>query len=617
MKSFVQVLILSILLYLPNTFAQDVLARKNLSCSFKGTDVLFINGILTAKEESFAAIQQLSKMKLDFLDKQAFNNPAIKSVGFQDSYNYSAGITTTHLDLFESIAQKLRVLTGLNISQTYSFVYYVLTSPIRFSEAFVAKALGISMESARLLIKLTPLEIPDTLIKDYVNRQLSQLQSDTLDAKEKMALSLLGNKKLILVTHSQGNLFANDIMTDYYNGEVLNAQSTPATFSKFKSVFANVNVAPPAFPVAENYFIVLNDEDFIRYTFNLSYSTFPFFLDPVLLRDSRGILDHYIDHGFLTTYLNIHEIPSLTLDPTSLPQLRKHTLQTIVDAASSLESNCPIAKIKYAIDSSNKLKVVFDATDPLDSDLRGVVYDWDFGDGTKAKGDFKIIEHTFPNENTYEVKLRITDEIETDFEEPARSNVIVFLESQTSQGCQYVYDSIKHPGRFHRNPDGSQGGFVQSGATVDSSVTLSRNVEVCGSSRLIGSTSIKSGFSTNHSYILNSTIEDSYIETVNVLIEDSRIKTVTISSLQSGSRFIMKDSIVERSFFSDFGTLEMSGAGNIGTEMYNIHFSGWYFSAFRFQSGNQQITAMFSQFGSLEYYPEASWPVKFGGSGLP
>lgn len=72
----------------------------------------------------------------------------------------------------------------------------------------------------------------------------------------------------------------------------------------------------------------------------------------------------------------------------NLSALRDFTLQSIVDLASSLDSNCPKAVINY---TKNNLVVNFDSTNPEDPDVAGLTYSWNFGDGQTANTTSKTL----------------------------------------------------------------------------------------------------------------------------------------------------------------------------------------------------------------------------------
>ena len=90
----------------------------------------------------------------------------------------------------------------------------------------------------------------------------------------------------------------------------------------------------------------------------------------------------------------------------NLSALRDFTLQSVVDLASALDSNCPKAVINY---TKNNLVVNFDSTDPEDPNASGLTYSWNFGDAQTANTTSKTLSHNYSVAGTYNVSLTATD----------------------------------------------------------------------------------------------------------------------------------------------------------------------------------------------------------------
>lgn len=527
-----------LLLNLSFTTYADVLETQGQTCSFRGTDVIFINGILTNSDAAFLTIDEISfSISNDLLEERKILPKPYAVVSYIRSYNHTKG---AFWDLHESTIQKLKNLTGLTYDQAYTFTFYYYTTQKRLTESFLAKITGVPQPLVSLaltiLTNLSTKENSISLSESLINQHLK----DTTKLKRHLADSLLNYKKVVLISHSQGNLFANDVIKDFENGELLlSTTNQQGPFSKFKKFFTNVLVAPPAAPEAENFKIVLNNEDIINYFAPFTASTFKNFTEPLIIRDTRWF-DRILDHGILTTYLNVQNITSLPLDYTNLPELRKFTLQSIVDSTGMLESTCPFAKINFTVDPTTPLKVKFDSTDPLDRGLNGAVYEWNFGDGTVIEDtDSKTIEHTFASANNYEVKLRVTDKVNNDFGVQAQEKAIISLISDSVLGS-----CGSEKGKYRLNPDGIKGGFVSNLALVEDQVYIDSTASVCGFSVVSKFSNIKSAVKITNSKLSNVQI----IGSVGLNISNSNLLDSTFTSLTSGN--ILSSRIITSHFKS-------------------------------------------------------------------
>jgi len=113
---------------------------------------------------------------------------------------------------------------------------------------------------------------------------------------------------------------------------------------------------------------------------------------------SEAVVNHsYLLAGSYTAVLTVTDNSGLT-----------HTDSVIVVAADQNES--PVANIAVSTGSgAMPLGVVFDASASVDPDGQLVSYDWDFGDGQTSQGI--SVEHTFLTAGTFQVTLRVTDDL--------------------------------------------------------------------------------------------------------------------------------------------------------------------------------------------------------------
>jgi hypothetical protein len=323
--------------------------------------------------------------------------------------------------------------------------------------------------------------------EEIMKQELSRLTLDTNGLKKEISKTLLNNRKLILFSESQGNLFVSKSIQDFKDGELLETTQggmvKTGSYHSFEHVVGQVLAATPIDSVVAKHKIVLNDEDIIRWTYvGVPAATFNNFEDPV--NDPRHPLDHYVDHFVDGTYLNFYGKDPLD----SLAQLREFTLQSVIDVAGKLESNCPKAVINYRVD---KLNVSFDATDPLNPEepnSSDLIYKWDFGDFTSILTQSVLTQHAYPNTGVYTVKLVLEGSDGTVFDELATASKRLSLQ-ETIFGCAYLGKPAVQ-GALHINSDGTKGGFVDYLANVDKTVYLDPQVQVCGKSSITGGTKI-------------------------------------------------------------------------------------------------------------------------------
>lgn len=90
---------------------------KELSCSQKGTDIIFVNGVSWAKEVAAGILVD------DIIPKLSTNHLDSKSVvSYKHSYNTSNGFLR---DLLESAAQKISTTYGLDFNLAFVAAYFI------------------------------------------------------------------------------------------------------------------------------------------------------------------------------------------------------------------------------------------------------------------------------------------------------------------------------------------------------------------------------------------------------------------------------------------------------------------------------------------------------------
>lgn len=391
-----------------------VLISKKLSCSQNGTDIIFINGISWGRDDVMDILHKKIERSIpkNYLDE---SKSAENHVGFSYSYNHTDGFLR---DMLESAVQKIS--QNYNISADHAFVaaYYFTYKGIVAAEfigsIFDTRAISFSELSDFLISYFSPTTLGN-MIKNSSN--LNSL--DTINLKNSISKSLLGGKKLILITESQGNFFAKQAILDFQNGENLRLENKIGQINDYFGIIGQLQIAPPTMAALPKNKVVLNDKDIINLVFfERPDSNFNLVLPVPDLRGDK--VDRFANHYITSTYLN-----SESMTTGNLSALREFTLQSVVDLASKLESNCFNAVIDYEIDN---LTVNFDSTDPENPEATGLTYHWNFGDGRTLITRSKTISHSYREGGVYRVSLIVSDE----FGETDSANVELLIEDVPS-----------------------------------------------------------------------------------------------------------------------------------------------------------------------------------------
>lgn len=168
------------ILFLNFAFAEE----KSLSCSKGGLEIIYVNGIYNSEEET-----ENSSEAVDVLvqrDKERFD---VKSVNVTHSYNRSEGFIR---DVIQLLSQKLA-----QDKATASRASYLIPLFFFLRSEFVK-------------------QVPQNIVNEILDEQMKLIaeqayhsQVDKFALAQKVKQSLDSNKKVILISHSQGNLYVN------------------------------------------------------------------------------------------------------------------------------------------------------------------------------------------------------------------------------------------------------------------------------------------------------------------------------------------------------------------------------------------------------------------------
>lgn len=279
-----------------------------LKCSKNGTAIVYINGFGNTKDdlrESYLAVWGIAGDLASSIDRDS-STPPKSNLYYDFQYNHTTGLIT---DLLEAFGQKWRAAVGNK------------TDPYKVWSKYL-----------RLYKFPSTITDPDIILQlkfdlDRVVENLSQLPpvaQDTIALAQKVGGYLVAGKKTVLVSHSQGNLFSNEMY------RVL--QQRPEAASKLQ-FYSNLMVATPA---NSNYsggpWITLSEDAVIKpFGLNANYE---------LIQTPFGM-----NHGFYEIYLS--SVLQATFKPvsSSFPFIQSGTMEQIftgnlIETAKLLESNC-------------------------------------------------------------------------------------------------------------------------------------------------------------------------------------------------------------------------------------------------------------------------------------
>lgn len=286
---------------------------EELKCSKNGTAIVFINGVKNdegAAELNFLETRRIAKQNASFIDSP----DGLIIPDFQ--YNRSEGLG---LDLIESGAQKFRALLPNSINPYKEWSRYLRLGTLSTS---------ITNEQLKTTLKS---QLNALLVS---TGSLSPVAQDVISLSQLIGGYLTANRKTILVSHSQGNLLANeayqvlqssgvqDKLKYYKNLMVASVANSNASQGPWISGQFDVMVTLTPFTLTPNY----EASDLIEF-FNFLSADLP------------------LMHGFLEIYTN----PSLQGlyddNDTTIPYVQSGSMEQIftgnlIETAKLLESNC-------------------------------------------------------------------------------------------------------------------------------------------------------------------------------------------------------------------------------------------------------------------------------------
>ncbi len=211
---------------------KSVLAQEQpVICDGKDTAIFYVNGIMNTKKEAKENLNELKDSLFQKVSTGQLTQAQFDAMEFDIAYNPSAGLMR---DLTEALANKLEE----SVETVWTFAWEIVLS--------VPEALTLIDEEIKndILTKVTAATVGLVINPDDLGNHLAKYRN-----------SHLQGKKVIMVSHSQGNFFANAAF------DVLEAESQQEGSTLDIFGFGIVSVATPAGTVAVGNRYSTFDED--------------------------------------------------------------------------------------------------------------------------------------------------------------------------------------------------------------------------------------------------------------------------------------------------------------------------------------------------------------------
>ena len=316
----------------------STLTFANVKCSKNGTNLIFINGVDVDKAEGALHASNFVRIIENEVGYSRIDKNSNVDVVFIHNRN-----VTKAIDYIEAGAQGLNTrFSSISTEAAFVLIYNVLTG---------AQMVAPPLPGFNWFEELKINEIEE--FKEVT-------QEDIRILKEAIVSSLIVDKKVILVSHSQGNFFVTSALEELDGTQEIR-EGKIFKFNNYKNVIGNLRVASPQdIELAHSARTVLNDQDFLHANIiirNLANTPPPTFVltKPEESLDLRDESDREINHGFSSTYLfRINDLDGYLFqnysEPAqrsyvraqhlSLDSLGKQTLDRLVEVANGLDSNC-------------------------------------------------------------------------------------------------------------------------------------------------------------------------------------------------------------------------------------------------------------------------------------
>ena len=306
----------------------NIVPSPTLTCSdkLKGTAILYVNGQENEYWEAEASVRLIIeyikdlnlKDKIDQNGKMQFDfvhNPTMGKIGGKDGLALA--------DFIESAALILQTQWNVPRVVAWGFLYNAFILGINLADT-------VSLFSKDFVIDQRMI---DAMKAPYFNLMMAE-HTVTEDLKDSIKLHMFGfQEKLIVISHSQGNLFINQALQEL-SGTTISFNGKNYNFDEYTKFLGNSQIATPAnhIEIYKNNYIT-NHKDSIQQVPGHLATNFPLsrpYTPPAL---SFKDYDHKNNHSLSSAYLFGRGNSDAIL-------LTQQTIQNWVNVAGKLESNC-------------------------------------------------------------------------------------------------------------------------------------------------------------------------------------------------------------------------------------------------------------------------------------
>jgi hypothetical protein len=269
----------------PEIQYQTLLREEPLGDSV--TNIIFINGMRNTIE---IAENSLDRIRAAYAER-------LKTNEYPGDYKFTLGYNQTHSETHDFAEVRYQWETEFNREANVNELAWL--APIIGVE-YYEEAMGISIDSpysqASNFIKKNFLDRVTEFKTKYLPEREKIVESHkktTDDLRKIMDESFENRQRVIIIAHSQGNLFANELIAHYYNN------------NKDKKMLSTevLNIAPPTISPSKSWWWYTNKDDHIINTARLIHN--PYILmgyenESISGKDPRD----FMRHGFWESYFH-------------------------------------------------------------------------------------------------------------------------------------------------------------------------------------------------------------------------------------------------------------------------------------------------------------------------
>ncbi len=286
------------------SFSIAIAQTVNTKCSLNGLSILYLNGVNSTPEKGINEIEEATKIFRSKLDEE--------NVRYKVLENHSEGIID---DIVEFTIQKEREKAGRSST--------TLEEDLLAAELVLTSVESQASKNSIVLSAVFSFFDFKSVLKKY-QETFNKLVSDVRSR-------LLNNEKVLVVAHSQGNMFMNEIRHKLMN------DSDPRVIEKTMLYLRDYPVGSPAASSAEDTF------SSIKSSFKLSEDVATGILgnsggyskaDPSSKKEGD-----FLSHGFIETYMNA-SLLVVNKNTSEQSYARNVLINDIVEIAKRFPPNC-------------------------------------------------------------------------------------------------------------------------------------------------------------------------------------------------------------------------------------------------------------------------------------